>query len=883
MNSAYTVELWVKPTEFPNNTSNSVPILRKGSNFGIILRGDGAIGNLKVVSNEPLKLARWTHVAVVYDGVSNVKTYFNGEEVSNNSSAQYTTNNAPLYIGKLANGEAFKGQLDEIRIWDIARSKAAINTDRTRRLLGNENGLRAYYVLDDIALIDVNNDDFQEGVRDFTGNTKGTVATGIDWVEGDNRAAPIDFTKIIQDVPIDVILSDERHLLISPKSNFPDYWLEGAGLTAFITDNKIKDRYGNPAKGKNWSFVINKNRVQWDRNNMLLYQSEGVTSDFTVGLVNEGAVDVTYQFEDLPDWLSVTDDPGNGELPYGFTYPISFKTKETLSPGMHSGDVKVTVIDPSGYRLGVEGFHVELYVNCPSPNYTFDENLYTDQISLTATLNIRGSLSQDDNDRVYAYINEELRGIGKVSHINGQYLVNMQIHSSSNDNQPLEFRVWDASECKEYLGVVENHTYSTNTNIGSLESPVTLTTGAILAKNLSLPGGYSWVSFNLKNSGETYLLNSQAITGFHTGDQIISQQGDMITYTEGSGWSGVLKKLDYRQHYLVNLTRAATIQYKGRIVDEDTDIPVGAGTTWVSYIPQDIRPVDSVMNSLRVSATNGDQVQGREGFAEYLNGKWVGTLTYLVPNQGYRVIAAQAGILNYSGVAGAASVPPTLAPTVEAPSFQVKQQALDQGWTVKEGDYPKMMYITGIIDDTTINGQQEHIIAAFAGDQCRGVAIPQMIEGELHYFMVAYGDETDEPLTFQLMDGSTHKQHQLSNTVDFAPGASVGSYQTPYQWHLGERAPEAEGYQLYQNYPNPFSETTTISYVLPEASKVSISIFDMAGRKVKTLVDGEQERGNHQVEWHRDNGYGGKVPAGIYIVSMQAEGALLQRKMIVKE
>ena len=90
-----------------------------------------------------------------------------------------------------------------------------------------------------------------------------------------------------------------------------------------------------------------------------------------------------------------------------------------------------------------------------------------------------------------------------------------------------------------------------------------------------------------------------------------------------------------------------------------------------------------------------------------------------------------------------------------------------------------------------------------------------------------------------------------------------------------------EEYALSQNYPNPFNPSTTISFSVPVEGNVVLSIYDITGRLVSTLVDKNMSDGYHQVTWDSKDMTGSSVSAGLYIYSLQAEGVALTRKMIL--
>jgi hypothetical protein len=79
-------------------------------------------------------------------------------------------------------------------------------------------------------------------------------------------------------------------------------------------------------------------------------------------------------------------------------------------------------------------------------------------------------------------------------------------------------------------------------------------------------------------------------------------------------------------------------------------------------------------------------------------------------------------------------------------------------------------------------------------------------------------------------------------------------------------------YALLQNYPNPFNPSTTIKYSVPEDGFVRLTIYNLLGQAVTTLVNEEISAGNYSVVWNGKDQGGLKVSSGIYLYKMQANG-----------
>ena len=88
-------------------------------------------------------------------------------------------------------------------------------------------------------------------------------------------------------------------------------------------------------------------------------------------------------------------------------------------------------------------------------------------------------------------------------------------------------------------------------------------------------------------------------------------------------------------------------------------------------------------------------------------------------------------------------------------------------------------------------------------------------------------------------------------------------------------------FALHQNYPNPFNPTTQIKYDLAEDALVSINIYDVMGKSIKSLINVKQSAGYHSFRWDATNHSGEAMSAGMYIYSIQAGQYRSTKKMVL--
>lgn len=117
----------------------------------------------------------------------------------------------------------------------------------------------------------------------------------------------------------------------------------------------------------------------------------------------------------------------------------------------------------------------------------------------------------------------------------------------------------------------------------------------------------------------------------------------------------------------------------------------------------------------------------------------------------------------------------------------------------------------------------------------------------------------------------------------YSPYSSTGMFKTDTSAVVAvdDESMIPEKFAVSQNYPNPFNPTTTIKYSLPEASVVSIKIYNMLGQLISVLVNEERSAGTFHAVWKGTNDFGMRVASGVYIYRVKAGDNVAVKKMML--
>jgi hypothetical protein len=144
------------------------------------------------------------------------------------------------------------------------------------------------------------------------------------------------------------------------------------------------------------------------------------------------------------------------------------------------------------------------------------------------------------------------------------------------------------------------------------------------------------------------------------------------------------------------------------------------------------------------------------------------------------------------------------------------------------------------------------------------------------------GEGQPDPFTAGLRQGGVvfdYDPRGSSGTTITATVDGVGSASLYVEGVTGMEGDEGrvpQGLFLEENYPNPFHQRTTISYIIPASATVRLAVYNLQGTLLETLADGQEPAGRHTVVWNAE-----RYPAGVYFYILGSEQSTIARKCVI--
>ena len=668
-----------------------------------------------------------------------------------------------------------------------------------------------------------------------------------------------------------------------------DRFLENKVLRAEI--NKLRDMRGNAiSKPIRWDFLFDKSPVRWSNARVDITANLDQTVSFVRSFQNSGGSPISFDLTNLPSWISAF--PMSGTLTPGTSVDIQFVVSNQLGAGSYSGSVEAIT------SLGSEPLSINVRLLCSGPEWELNPAQFQHSMNIIGELKINGIASTDEFDIIAAYVGTELRGLGMVSFVQGldAYQVYMNIYSNQSSGEILTFRVWDASACLEYGSIEETFTFSANSLIGTPQQPVSLTTSQLIVQELSLNKGWTWFSVNTRNENMqtgNFLRDLSAKSG-----DIIRAQSQFSMFSSSSGWVGSLDSLRTGSMYQVNLAQQSALTLAGEPVNLALDtLRLLPGWNWLGFNPMNSLSTNDALRNL--VALNGDILKSQSQFSVYVAGTgWVGTLTALRPLQGYLLFTRNGGRFTYP-IAPSQQVTAKISlsnGTKETSPLSSKESTTETlelkpvPWVVTPSEFQYSMSVIAKIQPGLSEVQSDTVlvVGAFHDEAVRGVDKVLHVSGlgeDIVFLTIFSNKDEGETISLELFNRLDGNSLSTETKLTFVNNAVLGTVDNPLTvvpsvTTSAEGSNEIPGnYDLFQNYPNPFNGNTLIKYQLPKESQVTLTVYNILGQKIATLVNAKQPAGYYTIPlWSKFDA--NSLATGTYLYELKAGNFRSIRKMV---
>jgi uncharacterized protein (TIGR02145 family) len=333
----------------------------------------------------------------------------------------------------------------------------------------------------------------------------------------------------------------------------------------------------------------------------------------------------------------------------------------------------------------------------------------------------------------------------------------------------------------------------------------------------------------------------------------IAGEGEAALNT-ANGWVGSLTTILYENGYWLQINETDMLTFTGIPIQSNQLYELHMGNNLISYPLSECGNIDEVLP---------DEIEGciyaiaGEGVAALnTDAGWVGSLTELCPNDGYWFVSDCEIDFTYD----------------EPQSLARKTELSPSPYPYRQSSMQAFYFIESVenieIGDWILSFNGDKVIGA---REWQGSIIDVPAMGDDGSGFTADYIQTGQIPTFKLL-----KDGKLINLEGDIPVFENNQlYMVP---SLSEAIALPETFSLDRAYPNPFNPVTTLRFAIPVDSDVTLSIYNLQGREVSTLISGNMDAGYHTAKWNAD-----AHASGVYFVKMiVGDYVNTQKLMLVK-
>lgn len=880
----YTIETWFKADE----AQQTATIISNGRGDGEEMGGSLNLFALNleegrlVFHNNGVRVAcdgsfadnDWHHVAVAVNRTSGrgqiyvdgkLNTYFEAADLGGIAAA-YIHLGARVWTpaDNLQQERAdnfFKGEIDEVRVWNLYKSETLVENGNSNRLDGTEKGLLAYYPFEtyiewqgvkelQFSLMD------QKQQADPTQKVPDAVAVGGD-VET-KASAPVKAKGPESKLLYDFVVNNDA-LIINLKE--PYERIEKT-IVKFTVDG-VRDKNGNEILSPiTWSAYIDRNQLKWSDNALTVVKKLNEEKTIKVKALNKGGSIEHFTVENLPSWLEA--EPASGTIDPTSSADILL----TIDPSLNIGTYDETLY-LRGDNNVVEALQLTVKVEGEKPEWTVNPADFKYNMSVFGKLYINKVYSSDDEDMLAAFSGGKCVGVcnNRYYKQNDMYYAMLTVYSNDVNGSDLEFRIWDASTGQTYIAQSEKPiSFENNAVVGSPSQPVLFTAKDYRVQNITLNEGWTWISTNIASDKLSDLNRLLADGKWTSDDQVKSEQYGFASWTKRNGWVGQLTEIDNDQMYLVHSSAPQNLHISGPAVDPTSHKLTIRGAkedgtprwNYISYLPSDNFTLKEALAGY--DAKEGDIVKSQTQMAMYSgNLGWIGSLTYMENGKGYMLQRqsqddAQLQYPSKTSVGRKAKAAMAAAKNADGTNAY----------------FPYSANMTAVVEVEGVSLQQGDRLVSYVGGEPRGYAEAIELPDGRTIFMLAIGGDKPEAVDVTIERGGDVVA-KAPSVISYAANSNVGTINEPM--HISFLGTEGGLYV----YPSPFYSQLKIRAMVDRDAYTDVYVTDMSGKRVVAWNDCNAG-GNVGITWNAGN----TVPSGVYIVSISVDGNVYSMKAIKK-
>ena len=456
------------------------------------------------------------------------------------------------------------------------------------------------------------------------------------------------------------------------------------------------------------------------------------------------------------------------------------------------------------------------------------------------------------------------------------------------------FKLWNAAKQSEISTV--NITYISGDNNFFAGASTSFNIGgfSIINQKISLLKG--WNIFSLYVTPERHDM-LEVVKPLITAGKLVKVQDETgqslefmpSTPTTPSAWVNNIDDWCQTEGYKIRVNDSTSLIVDGLPIYQPVTIRLAEKWNIISYPVSTSQNAMLVLNDL-VKSGHLVKVQNESGAAmEYIPGstQWINNIGNFNPGEGYKVNVSDKDSLTINPfVSGSNSI-------LKSSTITAVPEYFKPVWKGNGLDHMNF-YMSETNGASVLKAGNE--IGIYDGSLCVGAAVIQNTGNKLYSFVVSADDPTTSEIdgfikghtpSFRVWDQASNSEASIESleyysgsSRIFEPMATAAIGINTMVLGLKDHLEDATS--LGDNYPNPFMGETTIPYIVGNETTVDISIFDMLGKKLNTLVHGNLQSGSYTTVWKVNDHNFNKVNPGIYVCKMLAADKVFVKLIVVK-